>query len=95
MTWKCNACGSTYRDTQPDGTTYFHGCAPTPPDAQGVQHELPNRRNENILVDVRGRVLDITADGQGVTAMGSQGTSEPQWILDMRAARALAIAAGQ
>lgn len=25
---RCRACGGTYQDTQDDGTTYFHACAP-------------------------------------------------------------------
>lgn len=26
--FKCNSCGGTYSDTQADGTSYFHACAP-------------------------------------------------------------------
>ena len=26
MNWKCNSCGATYSDTNPDGTAYYHVC---------------------------------------------------------------------
>lgn len=83
--WKCNACAGTYNDTEPDGIIYMHSCSPTPPNAQGVQTELVNRRDENIALDARGRARDIISTGAGVTRMEGQATGEPAWIVRMRA----------
>lgn len=74
--WKCNSCGAGYSDTQADGTVYFHSCSPLPPNAQGVQAEHANKRDENITLDSRGRAAGIKAAGLGVTQTG--GTPVPQ-----------------
>lgn len=83
--WKCNACGGTYSDIGLDGAIYMHACAPGPPDAHGAQAELPNKRNENVVVGVGGLALDIVAPGAGVMPMQGQPTSEPEWIIKLRA----------
>lgn len=92
--WKCNACSGTYNDTQRDGIVYFHACPPSPPDAQGVQTELPNKRNENVVLDQRGHARDIIATGAGVTPMQGQTDTDPGWILKMRSQAAKVNVAG-
>lgn len=84
-TWKCNACQGTYSDTEPDGMVYQHVCSPTPPNAQFVQTELVNKRDERVKVDSLGRGVDIISHGAGVTPMAGQTTTDPQWIVTMRA----------
>ena len=84
--WTCKSCGGTYPDGQPDGTTYFHACAPSPPDLNGVQLERPNKRDENITLDRRGQVTGLTAAGAGVTPVGPNVLTQPKWITDLQAA---------
>ena len=75
--WKCQSCNATYSDVQPDGMLYFHACSPAPPNAQGVQAPLPNPRNENIVMDGRGRAIGIKAAGAGVIGVGVTATPVP------------------
>lgn len=90
--WKCNACGGTYNDLNRDGSIYMHACSPTPANAQGVQTELPNKRDENIALDAEKRPHGIISVGAGVTPMQGQTTSDPPWIVQLRTqAAALAI----
>jgi len=91
--WKCKSCNATYPDTQPDGTLYFHACAPMPPDAQGNQAEHPNKRDENITVDGKGRATGIKAAGAGVVPVGPTLLTQPAWLSQVQAAAA-AVAAG-
>ncbi len=74
--FRCNSCQGTYRDTQADGTLYFHACPPTPnplfqpdtakplPDPR-ESIERPNKRDENITVDAQGKAAGIKAAGAG------------------------------
>lgn len=89
--WKCNACAGSYNDTQRDGSVYQHSCPPSPPNPQGVQVELANKRDENVALDARGRAHDIVSPGAGVTPMQGQPTADPLWIVAMRAQAALAV----
>lgn len=83
--WKCNSCGGTYNDLGRDGGVYMHACAPSPPDENGVQKEHPNKRDETIVLGARDMPRDIRAPGAGVTALDGQATSEPEWVLTIRA----------
>lgn len=91
--WKCRACGGTYADTQPDGTIYFHACAPQPPNAQGVQQEVVNKRDERVAADAKGRPSGIQAAGAGVQAVGVTPLLQPAWLTDLQQ-RVATIAAG-
>lgn len=82
--WKCNSCGGQYNDRLADGGVYMHACSPGPADKNGVQAELPNKRDESIAFDRQRRARDIVAAGAGVTAMQGQAPLEPPWILAMR-----------
>jgi ssDNA-binding Zn-finger/Zn-ribbon topoisomerase 1 len=74
---KCNSCGGTYSATQPDGSRYFHACAPIPnpafqPDpTKGPVNlqatiELANKRNENITgIDLVTKQPIIVSAGAG------------------------------
>ena len=79
MPTKCNSCGGTYNTKQPDGSLYFHACAPLPnpayqPDpAKGAVNpvqtiEHPNKRDENLTApDPATKQNGIVNAGTGVT----------------------------
>jgi hypothetical protein len=79
-TFRCGSCKGTYSDTQRDGTIYFHACAPLPPDKDGIQEEVPNKRDENLSLDARGRLQGIVAEGAGVTCLTNAQLTEPAWL---------------
>jgi hypothetical protein len=47
MWMQCSACLAIFQTVQPDGTRYFHVCAPVIDKVTLVQTALPNARNEN------------------------------------------------
>ena len=79
MASKCNTCGGTYQPTQPDGSLYFHACAPIPNPAYQVDPkkgqvilqdtiERPNKRDENIAhIDPQTKQPVLKSEGAGVT----------------------------
>lgn len=75
--WKCNSCLATYSDLQADGSVYCHACAPLPPNAQGLQVEHANKRDENLTLDGRGRASGIRSAGAGVTQVGGAPVPQP------------------
>ena len=83
-TFQCKACQGTYSDTQQDGTTYFHACAPLSPDENLNQAERPNRRDENIALRRPGSPLGIKAEGLGVKDLGKAKLQEPAWITQLK-----------
>lgn len=83
--FKCRACHGVYHDVQRDGTLYFHTCPPLPPDKHGIVRERPNRRDENIANDRRGRAVGIRAEGAGVIPQHKSGPHEPTWISALKA----------
>jgi ssDNA-binding Zn-finger/Zn-ribbon topoisomerase 1 len=78
MANKCNSCGGIYNTTQPDGSRYFHACAPIPnptyqPDpTKGTvvlqqTVERPNKRDENIAgIDPVTKQPIIISAGTGI-----------------------------
>lgn len=81
--FRCNACKATYSDTQRDGSLNFHACAPLPPDKHGVQRERPDKRDENILIDRRGRILGIISAGAGAYRVADGSHVEPKAVADV------------
>lgn len=41
--FQCKACGGTYRDPLPDGSRYFHACAPTHNAAYDAQFTIDDK----------------------------------------------------
>ena len=80
MATKCKTCAGTYNPTQPDGSRYFHSCAPVAnpayqPDPAKVAFnptetiEHANKRDENLVIDpATKKVTGIVSEGTGVTA---------------------------
>lgn len=78
--FRCNACGGSYTDVQPDGTAYYHACPPgtaTPRDenivaANVTSHDgrlfelIPNPDNPEKPREVP-YVVKIRREGQGRT----------------------------
>lgn len=85
IVWKCKSCNASYPDTQPDGAIYFHACAPLPPNAQGVQVEVANKRDENLTLDATRRVSGIKSAGAGVVPVGPTVLTQPQWLATVQA----------
>jgi hypothetical protein len=83
--FRCLACDGVYADVQRDGALYFHACPPLPPDKHGLQPERPNRRDENIAVDRRGRAAGIRSEGAGVEPIDKAGPAEPAWLSKLKA----------
>jgi hypothetical protein len=81
MATKCNTCGGTYTSVQPDGSHYFHACAPIdnpayqPDPKKGAVNlqqtiERPNKRDENITgTDTVTSQPVMVSAGAGVTTI--------------------------
>lgn len=78
MPTKCTTCSGTYSPTQADGSKYFHACPPIanpayqPDPAKPAFNltqtiEIPNKRDENLVLDTTGKVTGIKSVGKGVT----------------------------
>lgn len=63
---RCNACGGVYDPALPDGTAYFHACAPTIDADTGATRPIKDARDENVVLDRHGHRIGIVADGAGV-----------------------------
>jgi hypothetical protein len=72
---RCLTCRGEYDDVLPDGTLYFHACAPVINPGTGEPLPRPNRRNENVKLDpVTRKAVGIKRDGLGVQVLeGTRG----------------------
>jgi len=67
MATKCTTCNGVYASTLPDGTRYFHGCAPVWNGVTQVFDERAQKRDENVTI-VAGAVV-MKAAGKGTTTV--------------------------
>lgn len=63
--FRCRACQGEFDSVQPDGMEYYHACAPKSAWEPGPPGERPNRRDENVALDDRGRRVGIRREGSG------------------------------
>ena len=67
---KCNTCLGVYNQVNPDGTLYFHACAPASAQPGQYATQQVNARNENIQYSPAGVAVNVIAPGTGVTVLG-------------------------
>lgn len=82
--WQCIACEGTYWAPDASGRIHQHACAPALPDDDGIERELPNKRDENILRDRRRLFVSIVSEGNGVTCLTNSKLVEPEWLAQLK-----------
>lgn len=83
--FQCRTCKAIYYERTPEGGIYFHRCRRVFHPVTAAVSELPDYRDENLVLGRRGEAVDIRSEGAGVDPVAPTTATQPAWISAMQA----------